>query len=172
MIWFTSDSHYGHHLEALGRPFLDDRMDELMIENWNNRVKPQDTVYFLGDFALHMRFEDMFLIFSRLKGDKIFIKGNHDRRNGVNKLNWGSQHDVLWMHTPDLPSNIPGIWLSHYPHRSWPSSFHGSLHLHGHSHGHMPPYTNSLDVGVDCHNFCPISLEEVLKLVPRGDLRA
>lgn len=37
----------------------------------------------------------------------------------------------------------------------------GAWHLYGHSHGRLSPQGRSLDVGVDCHNFRPISLDEL-----------
>ncbi len=45
----------------------------------------------------------------------------------------------------------------------WRSSFRGTWHLYGHSHGHLPDDIHSLsfDVGVDCHDFYPLSYEEV-----------
>ena len=175
MNFFTSDTHFGHYLPALKRPFIGYEMDELMVKNWNNSVKSGDDVWFLGDFCLHTPESVMKILFSRLNGNKHLLKGNHDQNNKVTKLPWGSVHDVHMFKMPDsynLNASIPGIWLSHYPHRSWPQSFHGSLHLHGHSHGHLPPYVNSLDVGVDCHNFKPLSLDEVLVLIPRGELKS
>jgi len=143
-------------------------MNNLMIKNWNEKITPQDKVFFLGDFALHMRLPDMEAIFEKLNGDKHLIVGNHDRNNKVHQLKWGSVHDVMMVDTPGQGS----FWLSHYPHRSWPRSFHGSFHLHGHCHGKMSPYTNSLDVGMDCHNYYPLSLDEVLQKIPRGKLES
>ena len=55
MIWFISDSHFGHSAIVLycGRPFKNsDEMDETIIRNWNQIVKPEDTVCHLGDFSL------------------------------------------------------------------------------------------------------------------------
>ena len=47
---------------------------------------------------------------------------------------------------------------------SWVASFHGALHLHGHSHGRSPKIKNRYDVGVDCWNFYPVTLEKILKI--------
>jgi calcineurin-like phosphoesterase family protein len=35
--------------------------------------------------------------------------------------------------------------------------------LFGHSHGKLPPYGKSFDIGVDCHNYKPLSLDEVVE---------
>jgi calcineurin-like phosphoesterase family protein len=47
--------------------------------------------------------------------------------------------------------------------RRWLGSNRGNYHLYGHSHGSLPDDPNSLsiDVGVDCHNYKPISADRV-----------
>ena len=59
------------------------------------------------------------------------------------------------------------IFLSHYAHRVWDKSHHGVYHLYGHSHGTLPDLNDSLsfDVGVDCHNYTPLSFEEVTSIM-------
>ena len=54
-----------------------------------------------------------------------------------------------------------GIWLSHYAHRTWPRLHRGDLHLYGHSHGTLPGDSRSLDVGVDCWGYRPVTLAEI-----------
>lgn len=79
--FYTSDTHFGHEriLELCERPFSDvTRMNEALIERWNNVVQPEDTVYHLGDVALGKIAESLPLI-SRLNGYKILVLGNHDR---------------------------------------------------------------------------------------------
>jgi len=51
--------------------------------------------------------------------------------------------------------------------RTWNASHHGVWHLYGHSHGTLSDDEKalSIDVGVDCHNFYPISYEEVKELM-------
>ena len=54
MIWFTSDLHFNHlnilKYEPKSRPFENvAEMNEALIKNWNDRVKPEDTVFVLGD---------------------------------------------------------------------------------------------------------------------------
>ena len=50
MIYFTADTHFGHEnvIRFCGRPYATAvEMDEAMIENWNSRVKGNDTVLIL-----------------------------------------------------------------------------------------------------------------------------
>lgn len=78
-IWLTSDTHYSHKntLRYCGRPFWTiDACDEAMIKRWNAVVKPEDTVYHLGDVAMHT--VPMKRLLPRLNGNKILIVGNHD----------------------------------------------------------------------------------------------
>jgi calcineurin-like phosphoesterase family protein len=80
-----SDTHFGHTNSwekfklADGsplRPFTStEEMDETMIERWNAKVKPGDTVYHLGDVVINKK--SLHLV-SRLNGRKILIRGNHD----------------------------------------------------------------------------------------------
>jgi calcineurin-like phosphoesterase family protein len=80
-----SDTHFGHtnswekfKLEDGSplRPFTStEEMDETMIERWNAKVKPGDTVYHLGDVVINQK--SLHLV-SRLNGRKILIRGNHD----------------------------------------------------------------------------------------------
>ncbi len=80
-----SDTHFGHTNSwekfklADGsplRPFSStEEMDETMIERWNAKVSPQDTVYHLGDVVINKK---SLPLVSRLNGRKILIRGNHD----------------------------------------------------------------------------------------------
>jgi calcineurin-like phosphoesterase family protein len=49
----------------------------------------------------------------------------------------------------------------HYSLQVWDRSNYGSRHLFGHSHEKLKGVGLSFDVGVDCTEFMPLSLEEV-----------
>ena len=85
--FIVSDTHFSHSniltfLNPDGsrlRSFDSvEEMDELMIENWNKVVKPNDRVYHLGDVCF--KFAHLQAIIPRLNGYKnaVLIKGNHD----------------------------------------------------------------------------------------------
>lgn len=59
------------------------------------------------------------------------------------------------------------IVLLHYAMKVWNASHYGTWHLYGHTHGELPDDETSLsfDVGVDCHNFYPISYDEVKEIM-------
>ena len=153
--YITSDSHFGHKniIKYCNRPFSSvEEMDETMIENWNAKVKPNDTIYHLGDFSFSKNPQQYF---KRLNGRKILIRGNHDGLAIVD-LGWDGVH-----HYYELKVGKQLIVLFHYGMRVWNGSHHGSWHLYGHSHGKLPSSGLSFDAGVDCHNFSPISYDEV-----------
>jgi calcineurin-like phosphoesterase family protein len=161
-VFFTADPHYGHEniIRHSKRPFANyEEMDEQMIENWNRKVtKPSDMVYVLGDFTFYSKvlITDPKSVFNRLRGQKFLIRGNHDKDYTL-RLPWGWVKDTYFL----KGYNETGIWQSHYAHRSWKNSFHGSWHLFGHTHNMLPPYGLSFDCGVDGNNFELWHIDEV-----------
>ena len=78
-IWFTSDTHFNHSkiLDFCKRPFADiAEHDAALIKNWNDLVKPEDTVFHLGDFCWGgtSKWRE---ILSQLNGHIYLIRGNH-----------------------------------------------------------------------------------------------
>jgi len=83
-VFLTSDTHFGHtgvcHFTnkdgSKMRPWTDpNEMDEEMVKRWNDTVRPNDKVYHLGDVVMNRK---SLSIMSRLNGDKVLIRGNHD----------------------------------------------------------------------------------------------
>ncbi|MCA9712766.1 MAG: hypothetical protein KDK70_43455, partial [Myxococcales bacterium] len=179
--FFTSDHHFGHRniLRYCSRPFAHvDEMDEELIARWNARVSDDDVVYHLGDFTLKTRgFARR--IFARLRG-RIRVLGlpwHHDQgwvpqQPGPSDYFSASGHAVeilpalLAMSLEDSAGTSHTITLSHYPLAEWEAGHHGAWHLHGHSHGQHRGPGSKLDVGVDCHDYAPVSLDELGALVP------
>jgi calcineurin-like phosphoesterase family protein len=171
MIFFTADTHFGHFntIEYCNRPFNSvEVMNRTIIDNWNAKVDKKDTVYHLGDFGMGS-LEYLENIFRHLNGLKILIRGSHDKKEVLN-LGWYhpvKDGSVYLLSGRELTHftivDSPDVFLSHYPHRSWPKSFHGSWHLFGHTHGRLSSWGKSFDVGVDCNSFTPISVLEVYK---------
>ena len=156
--WFTSDLHLGHRnvIDHCSRPFADVReMDEALLDGWNSRVQPGDDVWVVGDFALGSA-ETVAHYLRRLRGRKHLVHGNHDRGAARTIKCWASSQPLA-----DIVVEGRRIILLHYALRVWPAHLHGSLHLYGHSHGHLQGDRQSLDVGVDCWDFRPASLDEI-----------
>jgi calcineurin-like phosphoesterase family protein len=169
MIFFTSDTHFGHAniIRYTGRPFKDvDEMDKTLINNWNSIVTDKDIVYHLGDFSFGPATKYM----KELNGTKYFVRGNHEKP----LLNLINVKDVPYIRHLNIDSH-PEIVICHYSMRVWSKSHFGSFHLFGHSHGRLEPYKKSVDVGVDSHwitgkqEFRPFSCEEVCAFLEKRE---
>jgi Predicted phosphoesterase or phosphohydrolase len=74
-----------HDLNFADRDFLTvTEMNQTIIDNWDNVVGPEDTVYHLGDIARitsnRSGYKKVLDVLSKLNGQIVFIKGNHDPR--------------------------------------------------------------------------------------------
>jgi calcineurin-like phosphoesterase family protein len=170
-IWFTSDHHFGHKniIEFSQRPFADvDEMNAEMIKRWNEKVGKDDIVYHLGDFAL-ISTSKLKPIIQQLNGRICLITGNHENAalECADSLEWVKDYYELVVEDKDAHNDKRLIVLFHYAMRVWNASHHGSWHLYGHSHGSLPDDITSLsfDIGVDCHDFYPLSYSDVKKIM-------
>lgn len=165
MIYFTSDEHYFHKnvIKYCNRPFSSvEEMNETIIERHNNVVKLRDTTIHCGDFMLHGA-QLAASIIQRLNGHHIFITGSHDFRwmKGIDKYNL--KQIELKGYIYEFKYNMDYIVACHYAMLTWPRSHHNSFQVFGHSHGELTGFKpTQMDVGVDCNNFTPISIESVL----------
>lgn len=167
MIYFTADTHYGHRnvIKFCDRPFDSaEHMEDEMVLRWNSRVRDGDTVYHLGDFVLGNT-KDVERVVRRLNGTIRLVRGNHDKTikgRIIDLFEWVKDYHEL--NGPDKKK----IVLSHYAFEVWNKSHHGSWHLHGHSHGNLKfKDIKRLDVGVDEHDYYPISMDEVEKIMSK-----
>ena len=177
MIWFISDTHWGHKniLRYSNRNFANvDEMNAKLIENWNAVVKPTDTVYHLGDVAF-MPWRDFLQTMHSLNGHKHLILGNHDKmiiENWDKLLNQKIFDSIQYYY--ELKHNKQKFVLFHFGQRVWNKSHHGSIHLYGHSHGSLPPHGKSVDVGVDAkfitEEYRPVSIDEVIAYMDKREM--
>ena len=47
----------------------------------------------------------------------------------------------------------------------------GDIHLYGHSHGNLPGTAASTDVGVDCFDFAPVTLDRICERLAENAVR-
>lgn len=83
-IFFVGDTHFNHVMlvrEKKRRFSTVEEMNNAMIEGWNKKVSEGDLVYHLGDIALNKKVDYEKNILPQLKGNIIFIQGNHDQKN-------------------------------------------------------------------------------------------
>lgn len=180
-IWFSSDWHLGHKnitgpkvsTWPKGYRIFDttEQMNREIIGTMNSYIKQDDTLYFLGDFSFKgaqnlNTYRDQ--IWCK---NIVFIKGNHDKEHSLLKIT-----NVVY---PALEVDIAGIriCMSHYSHRVWNKSHHGSIHLYGHSHGTLEkyPWGKSMDVGVDnayamFGKWRPFEFEEIVSIMNKREI--
>jgi calcineurin-like phosphoesterase family protein len=166
--FFASDTHFDdeYSLKYFSRPFKSvDEMNAVMVEKWNSLVTADDTVYHLGDFTL----DDIHHFTkwaSQLNGDIKILPGSHDYpwlKDFVNTEKVQVLPPPVSLEFPELMAGTSPqvIVLCHYSMQVWDRSNQGSWHLFGHSHGRLRGIGLSFDVGVDCTEFMPWSLERV-----------
>ena len=152
-------------------------MNEAIIERWNQKVKPEDKVFLLGDVMLNDN-EEGLRCASQLNGQIILLGGNHDTDVRLELLrqlpNW--EYGGL-AHTEKI--NGYNFYLSHYPTVTCNLDNGASLkkimiNIHGHVHSkerfiYDAPFM--YNVAMDAHNCEPVILFEVLGdiLAKRGE---
>ena len=186
--FLISDTHFGHTNTwekftltdgSPLRPFTStEEMDETMVDNWNRVVRPQDTVYHLGDVVIARRHLETV---KRLNGRKILIRGNHDIYKDKDYYGAGFEqiHGVRVF--------VDQFILSHIPLHPDCVGERFKRNVHGHLHGNRitrdiicraDPRTiehefytvrtevdpRYLCVCVEQTNFTPISFDDVAKM--------
>jgi len=180
-VFLVSDTHFGHagvcrFTEADGvtkiRPWTDPaEMDEEMIKRWNDTVRPNDKVYHLGDVVINRK---ALPTVSRLNGDKVLIRGNHDIFPDVEYSKYFRELRAYHV--------MNGMILSHIPLHSDSLGRFG-VNIHGHLHSNRVKkargvdartgevlYSDEPDVRYHCvcveqTDFKPILFEEVIKRI-------
>ena len=167
--WATADFHFQHAniIKYCKRPFSSlEEMDLVLIKNFNNKVKKDDLVYHIGDFCFKNSpggkkgeggLNRANYYRSKLNGNFIFIRGNHDCNNGVKTaierivINFGG-YRINLVHNPE--------------HRS----FNYELNIVGHVHNNWKiqrfkkdfRFTDCCNVGIDVWNYSPVKLTDVI----------
>jgi len=132
MNYYISDLHFGHanSIRFDARPFNSiEEMDEILINNWNDRITDNDTVYILGDMFWY-KTDKAIEILEQLKGKKRLIKGNHDRTHD-NKF---KKYFEKISDYEEVDDNGRKVVLCHYPIPCYKNHFYGWYHLYGHVH--------------------------------------
>lgn len=164
---FTSDLHLGHFnvLRHDQRPWdtieVHDAALIAMCRPAPEYAGKHNELWILGDVAARAENVEKLMNSIRKFWSKIhLIRGNHDDRSAWKLRHlFDSANEALYLRV----SPKVRLYLSHYAHRTWRNSHHGSYHLHGHSHGALPRLGRSMDVGVNVNGYRPVSLERVIE---------
>jgi calcineurin-like phosphoesterase family protein len=165
MIYFTSDTHFGHEniIRYCNRPFKSlKEMDSTIIKNWNSKIKEEDTIFFLGDFCFRKSSEapegKLFEHYkSQLKGQIIFVQGNHDKNNGnksiIQKIGiaYGGRKINL-VHNPEFIDLRYDINFVGHVHNLWRfKRIRRDNHI-----------VDCINIGVDVWDFKPVTINEIM----------
>ena len=166
-IWFTSDLHFGHDREFVWkvRGYKDvEDMNKQQIEKFNSVVKPEDTVYILGDTMLgdNVTGEECL---AKLNGHKIMILGNHDT---AKRIEIYKKYVDEMVYATVIKYKKKVIYLSHYP--TLTASYDDALcsavlNFHGHTHqttNFLTGQPHYYHVGVDSHDGYPVNIDDIL----------
>lgn len=156
-IYVIADTHFNHPkiIRYCHRPFTSvEQMNHVMEERWNETVRPDDTVYFLGDLCMG----DPKIWLNKLNGEIRFIRGNHDRE--LCQLRSTRENIVLQV-------GLEHIMLVHaieYLRGPW----HGWV-IHGHHHNnnlkefpHINRAKKTINVSVELVDYRPVELAQIL----------
>ena len=182
-VWYTADTHFMHKMLALDiRGFSSvEEHDEYLIQEWNKCVKPDDSVYHLGDFSLKK--PDLIRpVFQRLNGTTHLISGNHDYCFSGSRDSYKYIKVYIDMGFASVQSYLRkrldgiNILLSHFPYSGdhGPDRYtqyrlrnEGLPLIHGHTHfkerNSFAVLTPQLHVGMDAWNLRPVHQEVVLE---------
>ena len=148
-----------------------DYMRESMIEEWNDTVNPEDTVYILGDVAFGSA-EKSAIIVNRLNGHLILIKGNHDhamlRKSESFRDAFDSIHDYL-----TIVYNHRFVVMFHFPIAEFDKQHRGAVHFHGHLHGNVSglEHFRVRDVGFDSTGKLLLEMGAAIKDAMKGEIK-
>ena len=148
--WFISDTHFGHTniITYCQRPFKSvEQMNEVMIKKWNEKVKPTDTVFHLGDFSFRGGFHQYK---QRLNGTIILLAGNHDETAFSVIRDMTIKHGGKEFYLTHIPpeNQVKDICLCGHVHNKWKSKKNGNKIM--------------INMSVDVWNFYPVSINEIL----------
>lgn len=183
-VFFTSDTHFGHSniIKYCQRPFNSaEHMDEVLINNWNEVVSPQDIVFHLGDFCFGSD-KEWIKILQRLNGTKYLILGNHDLKKIANSNQIKDYFADINMQMR-LVVDKQKMLLNHYPFLCFEGGYQNVWQLFGHVHSskhstgldkerlvHLFP--TQYDVGVDNNNYRPVSFAQVSQIITEQQANA
>ncbi len=182
--WHTSDLHLDHvNINDLAhRPFDSvSEMNEALITNWNETVKPADVVNVHGDLVMGKRDESLKYV-RLLNGYIILTPGNHDhcgpwhkreadmvrlyKEAGIDEItpleitfNINNQ-EVLGTHFPYVGDSTEEDRYSEYR-----PTDNGLWLLHGHVHEKWLQRGRMINVGVDVHNFYPVNRDVLAEMM-------
>lgn len=162
-IYFIADTHFGHSniIKYENRPFHNvNEMDEMMIQYWNDVMKPEYEIFVLGDFSFYGK-DRTTDICCRLKGKKTLIMGNHDKETPEFYLECGFES------VSKYPVIYNSFWiLSHEPLYVNDNMPYANIFGHVHSNKIYSDYSNhSFCACVERLHYKPVEFSDIKRLM-------
>jgi calcineurin-like phosphoesterase family protein len=155
-FFITSDLHLNHQniIQYCNRPFSSvEEMNTAIIQNWNNAVSKEDTIYVVGDVIMGS-FSDIDRLLGQLNGNKILIVGNHDKPR-TKKL---YSHFAELHKKYDIEFEGKTVLLRHIPmYNELPPEY--EFQICGHVHEKWKVRHKVINASVDVWDFKPVLFE-------------
>lgn len=189
-VFFTSDLHLGHPRVAQLRGFDSvEEHDAAVAERWCSVVRPNDTVFVLGDVtggSGRGRLIDALFALGAFPGTKHLVAGNHDAVHPMHRDAHKAAPDYALAFASVASAarrRIGGqeVLLSHFPYTrdrgetrypQWRLPNLGAWLLHGHTHGpervslgHTHGIEREVHVGLDAWDLTPVHLDTLADLI-------
>lgn len=176
MDYFTSDLHIGHDKDFIwkARGFNSiEEHDTQILKNWNNTVTYEDTVYILGDLCMSGNEKEWNRIYYNLNGNIIFIVGNHDTSNKIDKYIFDYEMECWGLAAIYKYSKKYRFYLSHYPTYTvnYEDKKHPLINLHGHTHQKDKFFNNNpymYNVALDAHDCTPVTITQIIEDIKKA----
>ena len=142
-------------------------MNDTITHNHNSRVKPEDTTIHVGDFCFRntkggkpgegsQNTAEAWK--NRLKGNMVFVRGNHDKNNSMKTIiesliiDYAGQY-IHVCHNPEYVNPDFKINIVGHVHTAWKFK---TVNRNG-------KITDCINCGVDVWKFMPMKIEELMK---------
>lgn len=172
MDFFTADLHFGHKniLKFCNRPWSTvDEMNAGLIQNINDMVLAEDTLYVLGDVSFTSK-EKTAALLQQINARMVLVIGNHDTKR---KPEWWAEsfdevydprygrtmpyHEFELAHLP-WKEHMPGYDQREYLFEHAPAQRKDKVLLHGHVHNTWKIRDNQINVGMDVWGYYPVQV--------------
>jgi len=168
-FYLCSDCHWYHEniIKYCNRPFKNaEEMNEVMFNNWQETISPEDKVIYLGDWVIgsDKKYAIAQVLHDELNGKKLFIQGNHDEQL--------HKHTTIKTIKGTIEVKYKGlnILLCHEP--IW--DFDHDLQVCGHIHNNEVNNQlkwNMFNAGMEMTNYTPVHIDDVIQTIKdRGHL--
>lgn len=157
--WIWADQHFFHTniIKYCNRPYPNiELMNQCLIGNYNNVVKPDDVCIFVGDVGFGND-KQICNIINQLNGYKILVIGNHDMKFYNHLKNVFHEINLLYL----IEDNNAEIIFTHYPMDNLPLHI---TNVHGHLHEKITGNEQHINVAVERIGYTPINLKEILPI--------